>query len=113
MSAALHPVADALLETAYAGLEAYVVVSVQRFSRLVRDVGMTLDRRKLDIDSRRNQAEKRLNGSAQSLNGCARSDAIIEDYDPRLKQQTQRLKDSARIAAELKRLVRRCAAFGH
>jgi hypothetical protein len=79
---------------------------VQRFSRLVRDVGTTLDRRKLDIDTRRNRAERRLDGSAQS-------DAMIEDYDPRLKQQTQRLKDCARIAADLKRLVRRCAAFGH
>jgi hypothetical protein len=106
LSAAFHPMVDALLETADAGLEAYIVVSVQRFSRLVRDVGATLDRRKLDIDSRRNQAEQRLNGSAQS-------DVMIEDYDARLKQQIQRLKDCARIAADLKRLVRRCAAFGH
>jgi len=106
LSAAFHPMVDALLETADAGLEAYIVVSVQRFSRLVREVGTTLDRRKLDIDSRRNQAEKRLNGSA-------RSDAMIEDYDARLKQEIQRLKDCARIAADLKRLVRRCAAFGH
>jgi hypothetical protein len=106
LSAAFHPIVDALLETADAGLEAYIVVSVQRFSRLVRDVGATLDRRKLDIDSRRNQAGQRLNGSAQS-------DVMIEDYDARLKQQIQRLKDCARIAADLKRLVRRCAAFGH
>ena len=75
MSAAFHPVVDALLKTADAGLETYIVVSVQRFSRLVRDVGTTLDRRKLDIESRRrNRAEKPLNGSAKP-------DAMIEDYD--------------------------------
>ena len=105
LSAAFHPVVDALLKTADAGLETYIVVSVQRFSQLVRDVGTTLDRRKLDIESRR-QAEKPLNGSAKP-------DAMIEDYDARLKRQTQRPKDCARIAADLKLLVRRCAAFGH
>src|SRR5262245_908279 len=39
LSAELHPVVDKLLETADAGLEAYIVLSVQRFSQLVRDVG--------------------------------------------------------------------------
>jgi len=107
LSAALHPVVEALVKTADSGLETYIVVSVQRFSQLVRDVGMTLDRHKLDIETRRrNQPENQLDGSAKP-------DAMIEDYDVRLKRQTQRIKDCARIAADLKLLVRRCAAFGH
>jgi signal recognition particle receptor subunit beta len=107
LSAELHPVIDRLLEAADAALEAYIVVSVQRFSQLVRDVGTTLDRRKLDLEARRSsQAEKRLNGSAKP-------DAVIQDCQTRLTRQTQRLKDCVRIAGDLKLLVRRCAAFGH
>ena len=107
LSAELHPAVDKLLEAAAAALEAYIVVSVQRFSQLVRDVGTTLDRRKLDLEARRSsQAEKRLNGSAKP-------DAVIRDCQARLTRQTQRLKECVRIAADLKLLVRRCAAFGH
>ena len=106
LSAAVDPVVDDLLDKAASALETYIVVSVQRFSQLVRDVGITLDRRKLDIEAgRRNQAEKQLNGS--------RAPAMAEDYEARLKRQTQRIRDCARIAGDLKLLVRRCAAFGH
>jgi hypothetical protein len=107
LSGELHPAVDKLLEAADAALESYIVASVQRFSQLVRDVGTTLDRRKVDIEARRGgQVEKR-------LNGAAKPDAVIEDCQARVKRQTQRLKDCARIAADLKLLVRRCAAFGH
>ena len=87
-------------------LEAYIVTSVQRYSQLVRDVMTTLDRRKFELDARLRAAEK-------PPNGPAKPDAVIEDCQARLKRQTQRLKDCARIAADLKLLVRRCAAFGH
>jgi signal recognition particle receptor subunit beta len=107
LSAELHPVVDRLLEAAKIELEGYIVLSVQRFSQLVRDVGSTLDRRKFDLEARRrSQAEKRLDVSAKP-------DTVIEEYQARLRRQTQRLKDCARIAADLKLLVRRCAAFGH
>lgn len=107
LSAELHQVVDKLLETAGAGLEAHIVKSVQRFSQLVRDVGTTLDRRKFDLEARRrSQADKRFDVSAKP-------DTVIEEYQAHLRRQTQRLKECARIAADLKVLVRRCAAFGH
>jgi GTP-binding protein EngB required for normal cell division len=105
LSAELNATVDKLLQAADAELEAYIVTAVQRYSQLVRDVATTLDRRKFELDARRhNAAEKPLNG--------AKPDAVIADYPARLKRQTQRIKESTRIAAELKQLVRQCAAFG-
>jgi len=107
LSAAFDRVVGNLLDTAGSALETYIVVSVQRFSQLVRDVGITLDRRKLDIEARRRiQAEKQPNGSAKPH-------TLTEDCEARLKRQTQRIRDCARIAGDLKLLVRRCAALGH
>ena len=110
LSAELNSIVDKLLQAADAELEGYIVTAVQRYSQLVRDVATTLDRRKFELDARRHRAaEKPLNGA--KLDG-AKPDAVIADYPARLKRQTQRIKESTRIAAELKQLVRQCAAFG-
>jgi GTPase SAR1 family protein len=110
LSAELNSIVDKLLQAADAELEAYIVTAVQRYSQLVRDVATTLDRRKFELDARRHRAAEKPSDGAK-LDG-AKPDAVIADYPARLKCQTQRINEATRIAAELKQLVRQCAAFG-
>src|SRR5215470_5385713 len=106
LSAELTSAVDKLLETAAAELETYIVISMQRYSQLVHDVMTTLDHRKFELDARRHRAAEK------PPNGPATPDAVIGGYQVRVKHQMQRIKESTRIAAELKQLVRQCAAFG-
>ncbi len=57
-----RPVVDVLVDAAEAELDAYVVVSVQRFSQLARDLVAVVNRRRLDLEAdrdHRRQSEAR------------------------------------------------------
>lgn len=101
-----HPVADALADAAAAELDAHVEASIQRFSQLGHDLVAMLNRRRLDLEASRRDEMNGLQDDAQ------KPGALIQDYQARQKYLEQRIQNCARIAATLKLLIHRCAAFG-
>jgi len=99
LSAEFHPVVDALTDAATAEFDAHVVVAVQRFSQLGRDLVAMLNRRRWDLEADRRDHTKR------------KPDALIQEYHMRQKQVQQRIQDCIRAAAALKLLAQRCAAL--
>jgi sigma54-dependent transcription regulator len=100
LCAEFTPVVDVLVDAAKAELDAHVVITLQRFLQLVRDIMAMLNRRRLDLEANRQDQAKRNPG------------AVIQEYLARQGHLEQRIEDCARIAAALKLLARRCAALG-
>jgi tRNA U34 5-carboxymethylaminomethyl modifying GTPase MnmE/TrmE len=97
--AEFNPVVEALVDAAEAELDAYVVISVERFSQLGRDLVAMLKRRSEDVEAAsRNQV-------------TARPDAL-QECQKRQKELEQRIQNCGRIAGKLKLVISRCAAFG-
>jgi signal recognition particle receptor subunit beta len=100
MIAEFDPVVDALVDAAEAELDAHVVISVQRFSELSRELIAALKRHRLDLESDRNDQ------------GARRPGALIQEYQKRQKLMEAHVQNCTGIAETLSLLISRCAALG-
>jgi hypothetical protein len=89
-----RPVVDVLVDAAEAELDAYVALSVQRFSQLARDLVAVASRRRRDLEADRDQMK-------------TERSAQIQEYQARQKQLEQRIRSCASIADALKLLISR------
>jgi signal recognition particle receptor subunit beta len=100
VSAEFHKVVDALVEAAAVELDVNVALSAQRLAQLGRDLTAMANRRRTELEAYRRDPARRDAGG------------LVQEYQARQLQLTQRLQDCDRIADALKLLFSQCGALG-